>query len=138
MIKYGQTLTIDNVEYFLVIRVVEGSEDSEEHARWSPILPLANEVNEESSLIEEPIKEKLREELLAKFPRIVFTDEKHATITDRVQCKIYMKNDIPIRSRVQPFGFHKREWLRKEIDELLKAGVIRPLRSPYAAAPVIV
>src|ERR1044072_3318065 len=49
-----------------------------------------------------------------------------------------MKNDKPIRSKVRPLGFHKREWLRKEIDELLKAGVIRLSRSPYAAAPVIV
>ena len=49
-----------------------------------------------------------------------------------------MKNDIPIRSGVRPFSFYKREWLRKEIEELLKAEVIRPSRSPYAAAPVIV
>src|ERR1044072_8834597 len=138
VIEYGQTPTIDNVECFSVIRVVEGSEDSEEQAGWSPALPLANEVNEESSPKEEPLKERLRKELLAKFPRIIFTDEKHATITDRVQCKIYMKNDRPIRSGIRPLGFYKREWLRKEVDKLLKAGVIRPSRSPYAAAPVIV
>ena len=49
-----------------------------------------------------------------------------------------MKNDIPIRSGIRLLRFQKREWLRKEIDELLKAGVIRPSKSPYAAAPVIV
>ena len=107
VIEYGQTPTIDNVECFSVIRVVEGSEDSEEQAGWSPALPLANEVNEESSPKEEPLKEKLRKELLAKFPRIIFTDEKHATITNLVQCKIYMKNDKPIRSGIRPLGFHK-------------------------------
>src|ERR1044071_10078765 len=48
VIEYGQTPTIDNVECFSVIRVVEGSEDSEEQAGWSPALPLANEINEES------------------------------------------------------------------------------------------
>ena len=63
---------------------MKGSEDSEEQVGWSPALLLANEVNEESSPIEKPLKEKLQKELLAKFPRIVFTDEKHATITDRV------------------------------------------------------
>jgi len=109
VIEYGQTPTIDNVECFSVIRVVKGSEDSEEQAGWSPALPLANEVNEESSPKEEPLKEKLRKELLAKFPQIIFTDEKHATITNLVQCKIYMKNDKPIRSGIRPLGFHKRE-----------------------------
>ena len=76
--------------------------------------------------------------MLKKFPKIVFTDEKSATKTDRVQCKIYMRHNRPIRMSTRPLGFHKREWLKKEIDELLKAGVIRPSRSPYTAAPVIV
>ena len=49
-----------------------------------------------------------------------------------------MKNDIPIRSGVRLLRFHKQEWLRKEIDELLKARVICPSRSPYATASVIV
>src|SRR5688572_30739380 len=49
-----------------------------------------------------------------------------------------MKNDVSIRSGVRALGFHKREWLRKEIEELQKAGVIVPSRSPYASAPVIV
>ncbi|MDW0176897.1 MAG: reverse transcriptase family protein, partial [Nitrososphaeraceae archaeon] len=38
----------------------------------------------------------------------------------------------------RPLGFHKRKWLKNELRELLKAKVIRPSRSPYAAAPVIV
>ena len=79
---------------------MKGSEDFEEQAEWSFALPLANEVNEESSPKEELLKEKLRKNLLAKFLQIVFTDEKHATITNRVQCKIYMKNNIPIRSGI--------------------------------------
>jgi len=49
-----------------------------------------------------------------------------------------MKHDIPIRVKLRPLEQSKREWLRNEIDELLEAGVIRPSRSPYAAAPVIV
>ena len=49
-----------------------------------------------------------------------------------------MKHDRPIRVKLRPLHQQKREWLRKEIDELLEAGVIRPSRSPYAAAPVIV
>jgi len=49
-----------------------------------------------------------------------------------------MKNDIPIRSGVRVLGYHKREWLKKEIDELLKARIIRPSRSLYAVILVIV
>src|SRR6266511_1563413 len=49
-----------------------------------------------------------------------------------------MKHDRPIRTKLRPLERTKREWLRKEIEELLEAGVIRPSRSPYAAAPVIV
>ena len=59
MIEYGQTLTIDNVECFSVIRVIEGLEDSKGQAEWSLALPLANTVNEESSPKKEPIKKKL-------------------------------------------------------------------------------
>ena len=88
VIEYGQTLTIDNVECFSVIRVVEGSEDSEEQAGWSPALPLANEVNEESLSKEEPLKKKLQKDLLAKFSQIVFTDEKYTMITNQVQLKM--------------------------------------------------
>src|ERR1043165_4195659 len=65
VIEYGQTLTIDNVECFSVIRVVESSEDSEEQAEWSPAFPLANEVNEEPSPKEKPLKEKLQKEMPA-------------------------------------------------------------------------
>jgi len=49
-----------------------------------------------------------------------------------------MKHDRPIRTKLRPLERTKREWLRKEIEELLEAGVIRPSRSPYSAAPVIV
>ena len=79
-----------------------------------------------------------KQKLLSSFPGIVFKDEKSATITPLVRCKLYPKHDRPIRDGTRALGFHKREWLRKEIDELLKAGIIRPSKSPHAAAPVIV
>src|SRR5688572_27555367 len=140
VVEFGRTPTIDNVECFSVIKVVE--EESEEDsgrdsAGWSPALPLACGI-EEPSPKEDPHLVEIRNNLLSKFPKIVFTDEKNATITDRVQCKLYMKSERPIRSGIRALGFHKREWLREHIEELLKAGVIQPSRSPYAAAPVIV
>src|ERR1044072_2929072 len=86
----------------------------------------------------DPFLEEEKQKLLALFPGIVFQDEKSATITPLVHCKLYPKHNRPIRDGVRNLGFHKREWLRNEIDELLKAGIIRPSRSPHAAAPVIV
>ena len=58
MIEYGQMPIINN-KCFSVIRIVKDSEDSEEQAGWSPTLPLANEVNEESLPKEELLKERL-------------------------------------------------------------------------------
>src|ERR1044071_8851143 len=86
----------------------------------------------------DPFMEEEKQKLLALFPGILFQDEKSATITPLVHCKLYPKHDRLIRDRTRALRFHKREWLRKEIDELLKAGIIRPFRSPHAAAPVIV
>ena len=76
--------------------------------------------------------------LLEQFPGIEFIDEKSATKTNLVECKLYMKNNRPIRMPTRPLGFHKRKWIKNELRELLKAKVIRPFRSPYAAVPVIV
>src|ERR1043165_6735541 len=86
----------------------------------------------------DPFIEEEKQKLLALFPDIVFQNEKTATITPLVRCKLYPKHDHPIRDGTRALGFHKREWLRKEIDELLKAGIIRPSRSPHAATLVIV
>src|ERR1044072_3386932 len=96
---------------------------------------MAQSEKEESV---DPFMEEEKQKLLALFPGIIFQDEKSATITPLVCCKLYSKHNRPIRDGTRALGFHKREWLRKEIDELLKAGIIRPSKSPHAAAPVIV
>ena len=75
---------------------------------------------------------------LMENPKLVFTDEKHATKTDLVHCKLWIKNNQPFRTRVRPLNPEKRKALQKEIDELLEAGVIRPSKSVYASAPVLV
>ena len=53
--------------------------------------------------------EEEKQKLLALFPDIVFQDEKSATITPLVRCKLYPKHDRPIRDGTRAFGFHKRE-----------------------------
>ena len=103
---------------------MEGSEDSVDQAGWSSAFPLANSTEEAMPPVESHFEE-IKQDLLSRYPKIVFTDEKNATITDQIQCKLYMKSDKPIRSGIRALGFHKREWLRKHIEELLNAGVIQ-------------
>src|ERR1044072_2705570 len=100
--------------------------------------PVAYLIQTVSTKTPSKILEEKREALLAKFSNIIFKDEKSATITPLVRCKLYPKHNKPIREGVRNLGFHKRQWLTKEIDELLKAGIIKPSRSPHAVAPVIV
>src|ERR1043165_4357651 len=91
----------------------------------------------ESELDSEKSNEKQRlDRYLNENPSLIFTDERHATKTDLVHCKLWMKNDQPFRTRVRPLNPEKRKALQKEIDELLEAGVIRPSKSVYASAPV--
>ena len=89
-------------------------------------------------IAEIPIEDRRVVQILKEFPDIEFIDEAHATRTDLVQCKIWMKHQRPIRARARPLAPAKKEYLKKEIDELLKAGVIVPSKSPYASAPVLV
>jgi len=104
---------------------------------------LCNAVNETtvSDILSETEFRQGKEQVeayLEKHPEVVFTDEKNATRTDLVQCKLWMKNAKPIRIRVRPLNPEKRVALQKEIDDLLTAGVIRPSKSVYASAPVLV
>jgi hypothetical protein len=87
--------------------------------------------------IEEKINPMIRR-ILDQYPRIIFTDEVHVTKTDLVQCKIWMKNQRLIRSRPRPLSPEKKEYLKKEIEELLSTGVIVLSKSPYVSAPMLV
>src|ERR1044072_5619750 len=127
VVEYGQEEQVNSFECFWT----EFVEEKEEEPR-----PLVYLVQPEPVKTPNKILEEKREALLAKFPNIIFKDEKTTTITPLVRCKLYPKHNRPIRAGVCKIGFHKRQWLTKEIDELLKAGIIKPSRSPHAAAPV--
>lgn len=51
---------------------------------------------------------------------------------------IHLKNNIVINKRCYPMAPMKKEILYKQIDEMLKAGVIEPSISQYASPPVLV
>src|SRR5688572_1391148 len=82
--------------------------------------------------------EAMIKEILVTFLGIKFTNEKEATRTSLVQCKLWMKMEKPFRTRVRPLNPEKLKYLKKEVEELLQAGVIRLSKSVYASAPVLV
>ena len=58
--------------------------------------------------------------------------------TDWEQHEIKLTTDEPVRAKSYPLPYSMREVIDKEIDEMLKLGIIRPSKSPYTAPPVIV
>src|ERR1044072_5663827 len=124
------------------ITMEESQEQRQPGAEGLSAAILCNNVQGEmleSELNSEKSNEKQRlDRYLEENPNLIFTDERHATKTDLVHCKLWMKNDQPFRTRVRPLSPEKRKALQKEIDELLDAGVIRPSKSVYASAPVLV
>ena len=137
VVEYKQEAQINNLECFWteIINLEEEANLIPKEEFEEIIAYMAQPEEEETP---DPFLEEEKQKLLAQFPGIVFQDEKSATITPLVHCKLYPKHNRPIRDGVRALRFYKKEWLRKEIDELLKAGIIRPSRSPHAAAPVIV
>ena len=82
--------------------------------------------------------EKKKRMLLEKFPKIIFKDEKSTTIIPLVKCKLYLKHHRPIREGVCALRYHKQVWIAKELEKLIKAGIIKPSRSSHTATPVII
>ena len=46
--------------------------------------------------------------------------------------------DEPLRDRMYPIPYFQREVIRQEVEAMLSMGIIRKLKSPYAAPPVLV
>ena len=63
--------------------------------------------------------------------------EAHGT-TNLVQHHINLTSDEPVRSKPYPVPYSMRESLKKDIDDMIKMGVIRESNSPYASPVVVV
>ena len=98
VVEYGQEEQVNVFEYFWTEFVVE-----EENPRPLAYLAQPLSTKESSKILEEK-----REALLAKFPNIIFKDEKSAIITPLIRCKLYSKYNRSIREGVRNLGFHKR------------------------------
>src|SRR6266540_1774260 len=77
-------------------------------------------------------------EMLAKYADIIYTDMKELAKTNIIQHTIHLLNQTLIAQGCHPMDQKDRNWLKKELDELLEKGIIRESMSPWATPIVIV
>ncbi|KAK7091989.1 hypothetical protein V1264_009601 [Littorina saxatilis] len=58
--------------------------------------------------------------------------------TSLVEHEVHLTSDVPVGSKPYPIPFQARESLKKDIDNMLKMGVIRESSSPYSSPVVVV
>ncbi|KAK7095116.1 hypothetical protein V1264_006567 [Littorina saxatilis] len=58
--------------------------------------------------------------------------------TSLVEHEVHLTSDVPVRSKPYPIPFQARKSLKKDIDNMLKMGVIRESSSPYSSPVVVV
>src|SRR6266536_3393230 len=87
---------------------------------------------------ERTFEEQSIHEMLAKYADIIYTDVKELAKTNIIQYTIHLLNSTPIAQECCPMDQRDRNWLKKELDELLEKGIIRELMSPWATPIVII
>src|ERR1044071_637956 len=102
IVEYGQEPQINNLECFWT-EIIDIEE--EEVGETKEVLAYLAQTEEEEEI--DPFLEEEKRKLLVLFSGIVFQDEKSATITPLVHCKLYPKYDRPIRDVTRALGFHK-------------------------------
>src|SRR6266545_7081877 len=87
---------------------------------------------------ERTFEEQSIHELLVKYADIIYTDVKELAKTNIIQHTIHLLNSTPSAQGGHPMDQRDRNWLKKELDELLEKGIIRESMSPWATPIVIV
>lgn len=102
-----------------------------------PVFPLAAEETVRDVNLDPSIPE-IHMEIRAvvnQFPDIL-TDIPHKT--NLAECEIRVEDDTPVRTRQFPVPFAHKDIIRKEVEDMLKLGVIEPAQSPYSSPVVLV
>jgi len=73
---------------------------------------------------ERTFEEQSIHELLAKYADIIYIDVKELAKTNIIQHTIHLLNQILIVQRCHLIDQQDRNWLKKELDELLEKGII--------------
>ena len=82
-------------------------------------------------------KEKLRA-LLLEFSDVVATSNEDVGQTDLMAHKIDVDGAAPVKQPPRRLPFHKREEVRKHLDQMLAADVVEPSSSPWSSPVVLV
>ncbi|XP_024877102.1 uncharacterized protein LOC112457984, partial [Temnothorax curvispinosus] len=59
-------------------------------------------------------------------------------VRPKVEMKIVLKDQEPVRAKPRRLSVQERQILQKQVDEWLRDGIIKPSRSPYSSAVVLV
>ena len=111
-----------------------GSEDHE----LIEVCPLTSTETIEMVQINPELEVKEREDienLLQRFKDVLTTlpgyskDEEHVINTTTSE---------PVRAKLYPIPYSQRGVIRKEVEEMMRMGIVRQSKSPYAAQPVLV
>ncbi len=77
-------------------------------------------------------------ELFADYADIIYMDMKELAKTNIIQHTIHLLNQTPIAQGYHPMDQQNRNWLKKELDELLEKSIIKESMSPWVTFIVII
>src|ERR1043165_2576731 len=87
---------------------------------------------------EETITQEEIDEILNEFQNIVSKEDHDIGNCDLIEHAIRLTDDIPTTCRLRQRSPKENEWIKNQIKEMLKNGVIEKSRSPYTANIVVV
>ncbi|XP_076465998.1 uncharacterized protein LOC143297484 [Babylonia areolata] len=124
----------------LAIAVVDDGEIWEETRTVERDIPLISlEASEgPEDVVVDPTNPSLKEAVLKLVREFgdVLTDLPGRTNLET--CSLQLNSDTPLRTKQYPLPFSQREVIQKEVDQMLKMGVIEPSSSPYTSPIVLV
>src|ERR1043165_2886864 len=94
---------------------------------------MKGEKDEEENIIQEKI-----DEILNEYQDIVFKENHDIGNCNLIEYAIRLIDDIPTICRLRQRSPKENEWIKNQIKEMLKNGVIEKSRSAYTANVVVV
>jgi len=72
------------------------------------------------------------ENIILKYKEIIADDTKRLGRTHLIEHTIDLIHSFPIQTKKKPLDLSTRQWLKGEVEDMLRRGIIRPSNSPYA------
>ena len=114
----------------------EGTDDSEMNLAISPALQRKESVDDVHISPELTSDERKQlKELMVEYDDI-FSDVPQ--VTNIIEHKVVTRTEEPVYKRAYPIPYALRDTVKKEIDDMLKSGIVEPSDSPYAAPIVLI